>query len=202
MYKSFDTLNKSLWEFSNYFQPNIIHSVWLLAFFPLSLNQVTITPRMLLSHLSGIRHYEKDAKKVREDKEKAKRLLKPPEKKEEKSSDENKEKPKAEDNSAKSKEAKGGQRRKKEFEQEEYYLKDNFENVIQALDLFKDDPLIFKPGMFSLHTTKCCYNVILILIFSLPSFTYSHIGPNLTWRGTQSEEFSRMSLLYSDVSPQ
>ncbi|KAL0154902.1 hypothetical protein M9458_049165, partial [Cirrhinus mrigala] len=105
---------------------------------------VTITSRMLLSHLSGIRHYEKDAKKVREDKEKAKRLLKPKEKKEEKGSDENKEKPKAEDSSAKSKEAKGG-RRKKEFEQEEYYLKDNFESVIQALDLFKDDPLIFKP---------------------------------------------------------
>ncbi|XP_016303985.1 serine beta-lactamase-like protein LACTB, mitochondrial isoform X2 [Sinocyclocheilus anshuiensis] len=114
---------------------------------------VTITPRMLLSHLSGIRHYEKDAKKVREDKEKAKRLLKPPEKKEEKSSDENKEKPKAEDSSAKSKEAKGGQRRKKEFEQEEYYLKDNFENVIQALDLFKDDPLIFKPGSTFLYST-------------------------------------------------
>ncbi|XP_067291873.1 serine beta-lactamase-like protein LACTB, mitochondrial isoform X1 [Pseudorasbora parva] len=108
---------------------------------------VTITPRMLLSHLSGIRHYEKDAKKVREDKEKAKRLLKPPEKKEEKGTAENKEKPKAEDSSAKSK------KKKKEFEQEEYYLKDNFENVIQALDLFKDDPLIFKPGSTFLYST-------------------------------------------------
>ncbi|XP_043084662.1 serine beta-lactamase-like protein LACTB, mitochondrial isoform X2 [Puntigrus tetrazona] len=114
---------------------------------------VTITPRMLLSHLSGIRHYEKDAKKVREDKEKAKRLLKPAEKKEEKASDENKEKPKAEDIGAKSKEAKEGRKRKKEFEQEEYYLKDNFENVIQALDLFKDDPLIFKPGSTFLYST-------------------------------------------------
>lgn len=80
--------------------------------------------------------------------EKAKRLLKPPEKKEEKDSAENKEKPRTENSSAKSKEAKGRQR-KKEFEQEEYYLKDSFENVIQALDLFKDDPLIFKPGMLS-----------------------------------------------------
>ncbi|KAK7117815.1 hypothetical protein R3I94_023139 [Phoxinus phoxinus] len=108
---------------------------------------VTITPRMLLSHLSGIRHYEKDGKKVREDKEKAKRLLKPPEKKEEKGSAENKEKPKAEDSGAKSR------KKKKEFEQEEYYLKDNFENVIQALDLFKDDPLIFKPGSTFLYST-------------------------------------------------
>ncbi|XP_056307804.1 LOW QUALITY PROTEIN: serine beta-lactamase-like protein LACTB, mitochondrial [Danio aesculapii] len=110
---------------------------------------VTITPRMLLSHLSGIRHYEKDGQKVRDNREKAKRLLKPLEKKEKK---ENKEKLKADDNNLKSKEAKGG-RRKKEFEQEEYYLKDNFESVIQALDLFKDDPLIFKPGSTFLYST-------------------------------------------------
>lgn len=101
---------------------------------------------MILSHLSGIRHYEKDAKKVREDKEKAKRLLKPPvkEKDDEKSSSENKEKPAKEQNN-KGKEATQAQK-KKEFEHEEYYLKDNFESVTQALDLFKDDPLIFKPG--------------------------------------------------------
>ncbi|KAI7811843.1 serine beta-lactamase-like protein LACTB, mitochondrial isoform X1 [Triplophysa rosa] len=114
--------------------------------------KVTITSRMLLSHLSGIRHYEKDAKKVREDKEKAKRLLKFPEKKEEKDTGENKEKPRTEDSSTKSKEAKGRQRIK-EIEQKEYYLKDSFENVIQALDLFKDDPLIFKPGTTFLYST-------------------------------------------------
>ncbi|KAI2648248.1 Serine beta-lactamase-like protein LACTB, mitochondrial [Labeo rohita] len=108
---------------------------------------VTITSRMLLSHLSGIRHYEKDAKKVRENKEKAKRLLKPTEKKEEKGSDENKEKQKAEDSSAKSKEAKGSQGKKS------LSRKNNFENVIQALDLFKDDPLIFKPGSTFLYST-------------------------------------------------
>lgn len=101
---------------------------------------------MILSHLSGIRHYEKDAKKVREDKEKAKRLLKPPvkEKDDEKSSAENKDKSPKEQN-IKGKEATQAQK-KKEFEHEEYYLKDNFESVTQALDLFKDDPLIFKPG--------------------------------------------------------
>ncbi|KAG9340709.1 hypothetical protein JZ751_020299 [Albula glossodonta] len=114
---------------------------------------VTITPRMLLSHLSGIRHYEKDAKKVKEEKDKAKRLLKPPEKltKEEKNA-ENKEKANNEDNSAKNKETKPSQR-KKEFDQEEYYLKKSFDNVIQALDLFKDDPLIFKPGTTFLYST-------------------------------------------------
>lgn len=114
---------------------------------------VTITPRMILSHLSGIRHYEKDAKKVREDKEKAKRLLKPPvkEKDDEKNLSENKEKPTKEQNT-KGKEATQAQK-KKEFEHEEYYLKDNFESVTQALDLFKDDPLIFKPGTTFLYST-------------------------------------------------
>lgn len=114
---------------------------------------VTITPRMILSHLSGIRHYEKDAKKVREDKEKAKRRLKPPakEKEDEKSSSEDKDKPAAEQNT-KSKETTQAQK-KKEFEHEEYYLKDNFETVTQALDLFKDDPLIFKPGTTFLYST-------------------------------------------------
>lgn len=123
---------------------------FLISFFLYSLDivQVTITPRLILSHLSGIRHYEKDAKKVREEKEKAKRLIKIPEQneKEEKNSAVSKEKSKAEEERiSKTKEDK----KKKEFEQEEYYLKDRFENVIQALDLFKNDPLIYKPGATS-----------------------------------------------------
>ncbi|XP_029951192.1 serine beta-lactamase-like protein LACTB, mitochondrial isoform X2 [Salarias fasciatus] len=114
---------------------------------------VVITPRMILSHLSGIRHYEKDAKKVKEDKEKAKRLIKPPvkEKEEEKSSNE-KESKSSENQMSKGKGA-GQSPKKKEFEHEEYYLKDNFEGVTQALDLFKDDPLIFKPGTTFLYST-------------------------------------------------
>ncbi|XP_026774407.3 serine beta-lactamase-like protein LACTB, mitochondrial isoform X2 [Pangasianodon hypophthalmus] len=116
---------------------------------------VTITPRLLLSHLSGIRHYEKDPKKVREEKEKAKRLLKPPEKKEkkeEKGSGETEEKPTQQDDRMKSKDGKHG-KKKKEFEHGEYYLKDSFEGVVQALDLFKDDPLIFEPGTTFLYST-------------------------------------------------
>ncbi|KAK9516680.1 hypothetical protein VZT92_024599 [Zoarces viviparus] len=111
---------------------------------------VTITPRMILSHLSGIRHYEKDAKKVKEHKEKPKRLLKPAKKEDEKSSPANKDKP-ATEPTTKDKEA--TQEKKKEFEHEEYYLKDNFESVTRALDLFKDDPLIFKPGTTFLYST-------------------------------------------------
>ncbi|XP_077423724.1 serine beta-lactamase-like protein LACTB, mitochondrial isoform X2 [Vanacampus margaritifer] len=114
---------------------------------------VTITPRMILSHLSGIRHYEKDANKMREDKEKAKRLLKPSvtEKKEDKRLCENKGEP-TEKQNIQSKEA-SRDKKKKEFEHEEYYLTENFESVTQALDLFKDDPLIFKPGTTFLYST-------------------------------------------------
>ncbi|XP_055365428.1 serine beta-lactamase-like protein LACTB, mitochondrial isoform X2 [Betta splendens] len=114
---------------------------------------VTITPRMILSHLSGIRHYEKDANRVKEDKEKAKRLLKPPvtKKENDKSTCEDNHKTTTEQNT-KAKEAPKAQK-KKEFEQEEYYLKDNFESVTQALDLFKDDPLIFEPGTTFLYST-------------------------------------------------
>ncbi|XP_047451583.1 serine beta-lactamase-like protein LACTB, mitochondrial isoform X2 [Mugil cephalus] len=114
---------------------------------------VTITPRMILSHLSGIRHYEKDAKKVREDKEKAKRLLRAPakEKEDKKGSSENTEKSST-DQTSKDKDAEG-KKKKKEFEHEEYYLKENFESVVEALNLFKDDPLIFKPGTTFLYST-------------------------------------------------
>ncbi|XP_012726881.2 serine beta-lactamase-like protein LACTB, mitochondrial isoform X1 [Fundulus heteroclitus] len=114
---------------------------------------VTITSRMLLSHLSGIRHYEKDPKKVKEDKEKAKQRLKPPgkQKEDEKSCSESQEKP-GPDQTSKDKQSPPAQR-KKEFEHKEYYLKDNFESVIQALDLFKDDPLIFQPGTTFLYST-------------------------------------------------
>lgn len=92
---------------------------------------------MLLSHLSGIRHYEKDAEKVREDHEKAKRLLKPPggKKEEGKSSPSNKDKKDVAET-----------KKKQEFDNEEYYLKETFDGVVQALNLFKDDPLIFEPG--------------------------------------------------------
>ncbi|KAK0144199.1 Serine beta-lactamase-like protein LACTB, mitochondrial [Merluccius polli] len=103
---------------------------------------VTITTRMIVSHLSGIRHYERDVKKVRENREKKRSLIKAEVKT-----------TKAEENMTKETKQAKPTERKKEFEQEEYYLKTNFENVVQALDLFKDDPLIFKPGSTFLYST-------------------------------------------------
>ncbi|XP_034032378.1 serine beta-lactamase-like protein LACTB, mitochondrial isoform X2 [Thalassophryne amazonica] len=113
---------------------------------------VTITPRMILSHLSGIRHYEKDARKVREEKEKAKRLLKAPEKDEDNEKIQPEKKDKRTSEHTKGKEA-TSTHMKQEREHEEYYMKNSFDSVIQALDLFKDDPLIFKPGSTFLYST-------------------------------------------------
>ncbi|MBN3301350.1 LACTB protein, partial [Amia calva] len=123
---------------------------------------VTITTRLLLSHLSGIRHYEKDAKKVKEEKEKENRHKAAAEKKlsgsQESHALDNQSKTsitrsKTDNSSSKSKDPKHTTTKKKEFEQEEYYLKDTFDSVIQALDLFKNDPLIFRPGSTFLYST-------------------------------------------------
>nr|XP_015198931.1 PREDICTED: serine beta-lactamase-like protein LACTB, mitochondrial [Lepisosteus oculatus] len=127
--------------------------------------EVAITTRMLLSHLSGIRHYEKDAKKVKEEKEKANRALKQQRAAaaEDKALGSQEVHPKDRKNGGREPSSRGNdstkstkdakQAAKKEFEQEEYYLKEKFDSVIQALDLFKNDPLIFKPGSSFLYST-------------------------------------------------
>lgn len=113
-----------------------------------------------MSHLSGIRHYEKDITKVKEEKEKANRALKltkSPQDKEQKAKEgKGTENPdgvkqkKEHESETKSRNSKPG-RNDKEFEQEEYYLKEKFESVIESLKIFKNDPLIFKPGEFLLN---------------------------------------------------
>ncbi|XP_062927069.1 serine beta-lactamase-like protein LACTB, mitochondrial [Mobula hypostoma] len=92
--------------------------------------KVTITVRLLVSHLSGIRHYEKDVKKIQEQKRKDKgqKLVK------------DAAEPKTRQN-------------KKEFEHEEYYIKEKFENISKSLKLFENDPLVFKPGHQFLYST-------------------------------------------------
>uniref|UniRef100_A0A8B9S0W3 Lactamase beta n=1 Tax=Accipiter nisus TaxID=211598 RepID=A0A8B9S0W3_9AVES len=124
--------------------------------------KVAITTRLLVSHLSGIRHYEKDITKVKEEKEKANRALKltkPYQDKEQKEKEgkgiekTDSVKPRKEhEGEVKSRNSKPG-RRDKEFEQEEYYLKEKFESVIESLKIFKNDPLFFKPGSQFLYST-------------------------------------------------
>ncbi|NWI20519.1 LACTB protein, partial [Crypturellus soui] len=121
-----------------------------------------ITTRLLVSHLSGIRHYEKDITKVKEEKEKANRALKLTKSNQEKELKEKEAKSlektdsvkakKEHEDEVKSRNSKPG-RREKEFEQEEYYLKEKFESVIESLKIFKNDPLFFKPGSQFLYST-------------------------------------------------
>ncbi|OXB65682.1 hypothetical protein ASZ78_014661 [Callipepla squamata] len=122
--------------------------------------KVTITTRLLVSHLSGIRHYEKDIAKVKEEKEKANRALtKSGQDKEQKEKDgkgiertDSVKSKKEHDGETRSRNSKPG-RRDKEFEHEEYYLKEKFESVIESLKIFKNDPLFFKPGSQFLYST-------------------------------------------------
>ncbi|XP_036159804.1 serine beta-lactamase-like protein LACTB, mitochondrial isoform X2 [Myotis myotis] len=122
--------------------------------------KVSVTTRLLISHLSGIRHYEKDMKKVKEEKAyKALKMMK-----EMMESDQGKElKDKGDKNNEKNdfakakieqdNEAKGRNskpvKKKNDFEQDELYLKEKFENSIESLKLFKNDPLFFKPGTWN-----------------------------------------------------
>ncbi|XP_041034474.1 serine beta-lactamase-like protein LACTB, mitochondrial [Carcharodon carcharias] len=141
--------------------------------------KVTITIRQLLSHLSGIRHYEKDIKKVQELKGKDKRLVK--EEVESKADQGSKDKrpaekpketlentqmgsegdsriqekcPKSEsDKDEDSGKSNKTPQNKKEFQHEEYYITEKFESVSKSLALFKNDPLMFKPGSQFLYST-------------------------------------------------
>ncbi|XP_063268378.1 serine beta-lactamase-like protein LACTB, mitochondrial [Prinia subflava] len=124
--------------------------------------KVTITTRLLVSHLSGIRHYEKDITKVKEEKEKANRALKLSKSHQDKEQKEKEGKgiektdsvkqKKEHDSETKSRNSRPG-RNDREFEQEEYYLKEKFESVIESLKIFKNDPLFFKPGSQFLYST-------------------------------------------------
>lgn len=111
--------------------------------------KVTITTRLLVSHLSGIRHYEKDVQKIRKKIGKKSSEMTGPEK----TPLEDTESTKAEHpgklkplNTAKS-------QKNVSLQPEEFYIKDKFNSVIDALELFKNDPLVFKPGSQFLYST-------------------------------------------------
>ncbi|KAM7337372.1 hypothetical protein ACRRTK_003491 [Alexandromys fortis] len=114
--------------------------------------------------LRGIRHYEKDMKKVKEEKaykalKMTKGLMPSDQEKEPKEkggkNHEKSDSPKAkgeQENEARCRHSKHG-RKKNDFEQGELYLKEKFENSIESLRLFKNDPLFFKPGSQFLYST-------------------------------------------------
>lgn len=89
-------------------------------------SKVDITLRQLASHLGGIRHYKRQNQNNSEDKN--------------------------------NKESKKGTERpvvpqSGEFAAPEYYLKETFSSAIDSLRIFKDDPLVAKPGTQYNYTT-------------------------------------------------
>ncbi|XP_064649471.1 serine beta-lactamase-like protein LACTB, mitochondrial [Lineus longissimus] len=87
--------------------------------------KVTITTRHLLSHVSGIRHYEtaEEIQKKKQEKEREK------------------------------KEGKKLVKNENELKMKEYNLKEKYASVKDALMIFKDDELIHKPGTEFLYST-------------------------------------------------
>ncbi|XP_070174244.1 serine beta-lactamase-like protein LACTB, mitochondrial [Littorina saxatilis] len=93
--------------------------------------KVTVTTRQLVSHLSGVRHYSKDYFKTKDaakDNASSATTTAPSA-------------PAAEKKNPSKTLAVTG-----EFLLEEYYIKDKLDSTESALALFKDDPLVHKPG--------------------------------------------------------
>ncbi|KAM8972206.1 serine beta-lactamase-like protein LACTB, mitochondrial [Pelodytes ibericus] len=119
--------------------------------------KVTITTRLLVSHLSGIRHYEKDIPKIQ--KKLAKKLHDPgtpapsPESSKtlQKPNNEREQQAKADNNTREPNVPVDHKNRC--LEPEEFYIKEKFDSVIESLELFKNDPLVFKPGTQFLYST-------------------------------------------------
>ena len=87
----------------------------------------------MVSHLSGIRHYDKKKEEVIDIDEKAAT-----------EGNTNKEQAGASDNGKKDKKKENGIQ---DTEFKEFYLNQKFESVGKALQLFKDDQLLSKPGI-------------------------------------------------------
>ncbi|XP_031574305.1 serine beta-lactamase-like protein LACTB, mitochondrial [Actinia tenebrosa] len=104
--------------------------------------QVTITTRQLLSHLGGIRHYNKNTL-PKEDCET---------KKEDNAATSNQDQEKDNTEKLSKSERKSRKENKKEFDNEEYYIKDP-KTIIESLALFQDDPLVGEPGEKFLYTS-------------------------------------------------
>ena len=113
-------------------------------------NKVDITVRQLASHLGGIRHYKKDNDKENESSNEDNNKIKTSEDKNKIKTSEDKNKIKTSDDKNKSQPV---NYQLGEFSNKEYYLKHYFSSVTESLKLFKDDPLVAKPGTKFVYTT-------------------------------------------------
>ncbi|CAH1273229.1 LACTB [Branchiostoma lanceolatum] len=121
---------------------------------------VTITTRHLVSNLAGIRHYEKKKGKDKVDKEQQNKITKEETESsykqligENKDDSEKKHSGTEVGKSDTTQAGKKGTRGKGEFALKEYYIKKHYKSVTDALSLFKDDPLMSRPGTEFLYST-------------------------------------------------
>ncbi|XP_021921072.1 serine beta-lactamase-like protein LACTB, mitochondrial isoform X2 [Zootermopsis nevadensis] len=96
--------------------------------------EVTITTRQLVSHLAGVRHYKKPPANNKTNSKQVK------DKKSEEANSATAEKP-------------DGSTVQGDSGEKEFYIRDRFATIQDALKLFKDDDLMFKPGTSFLYTT-------------------------------------------------
>ncbi|XP_071788287.1 serine beta-lactamase-like protein LACTB, mitochondrial [Asterias amurensis] len=112
--------------------------------------QVDITMRQLVSHLAGIRHYSKDYIKKLKDSKKDNRT-------ENKSTDhEHDGKNSSKDDQMKELTDNGKEKcnkKEKDSELKEFYVTKDYSSVVDALEMFKEDPLMHKPGSKFYYTT-------------------------------------------------
>ena len=113
--------------------------------------QVEITLRHLVSHLSGIRHYEKVPSPV----------------------DNSLTSPSNSDTEHKTSD--GKENKKDEFENQEYLLNRYFPSVSNSLVLFQEDELFSKPGILNVFVTYELFSAILHFFLILKKVQNSFI---------------------------
>ncbi|XP_041459791.1 serine beta-lactamase-like protein LACTB, mitochondrial [Lytechinus variegatus] len=115
--------------------------------------KVSLTTRHIVSHLGGIRHYDKSY--VKKKKTKTNEKSEADQKKQNNKSANKEEKSNEQETNNKSEDKKNDEisTMQTESKLEEMRSKKEFKTVASALDLFKDDPLVHKPGTKYLYTT-------------------------------------------------
>ncbi|XP_074640998.1 serine beta-lactamase-like protein LACTB, mitochondrial [Tubulanus polymorphus] len=145
---------------------------------------VDITIRQLVSHRSGVRHYEKDPEKVKDEFEKIDRQIRPKKQRENPTID-------------------ALQKQKDEFAQSEMKNQRYFDSLEKSVDLFRNDPLIFEPGTRFLYSTPAWTLVSAaieetsgIKITKLFELLFKQLGMNETYLDENSPIINNRSRYY------
>ncbi|KAK4321605.1 hypothetical protein Pmani_007607 [Petrolisthes manimaculis] len=67
-----------------------------------------------------------------------------------------------------------------EFDMEEYYIKEEFESIKEALELFQNDDLFFKPGTRYMYTTHG-WTVVSAVVEAVVGKPFTYVAAKLFW---------------------